>query len=665
MQTVEAARTEFFSDCTLVVRAPGCFFLTGDHSVEFGQPAVVVAVNSWAYVGIRKRRQSNEDFVIKYVDPAAPINHAERLDPSKHYFGSERQNKPLAKSLNLLKAGLREWRKDTRKAIPQFKIWTDVPFAVGLNAGPAIAACLGLLLYAKEKNIGEDMLRELDSRFQSQSHDRLEGDQDFVRVFQLACWCDALLRSHPRCGAQVYSSLVRTRDDCDLLLYFTETLGTPPSAEIVYPKLDSLPKASDQSESKIFALRFKAPAWFKTVNRMSLIYSGNISDPDAVLKEMDSKHRHDVREIREELRKRFGKPLKASRRLASPLASILSGRISNADLGWPQDLYTQTLGMISWRIIDLLFQEFDRTEEFTKRLIDHNRMLSAYGVLKDPLKKFKREFRSNGLPRELSENTWAKLIGPGNGGDLMVFGAARNILEVNNHLERRRAEDESYFPLIHCTSADDAVIAPADIPAVCDFSTHTEKREPRGMDSGGLGSKITLKRSAEGFPELLVKAGGKQLILRIRSPLYIELIDLFAGTSDSPRPVVNVFDVAALQADFHKRNASDKRSERFKSPIADQRLAHQKATTFLDNFVASLRKGKAPELKRDSLLVSKNVSKQGGGYIRAWQLSDNVSLHGFYMDASEHASWKSFDESIAKSDGGKRVRSRGTPSDDE
>jgi mevalonate kinase len=57
-RTLEEARKEFFKDCQFLARAPGSYFLGGEHVVMYGQLAVIHAIPLYAYVGIEPAKDS-------------------------------------------------------------------------------------------------------------------------------------------------------------------------------------------------------------------------------------------------------------------------------------------------------------------------------------------------------------------------------------------------------------------------------------------------------------------------------------------------------------------------------------------------------------------------------------------------------------------------------
>ena len=73
MTALVEARSRFFSDCPLVVRAPGSFYWAGEHAVVYGQLAVQQPIPLYAYVGVAPNGAKTDRFCLRFVRRDADV----------------------------------------------------------------------------------------------------------------------------------------------------------------------------------------------------------------------------------------------------------------------------------------------------------------------------------------------------------------------------------------------------------------------------------------------------------------------------------------------------------------------------------------------------------------------------------------------------------------
>ncbi|MFH2054866.1 MAG: hypothetical protein ABIJ61_02800, partial [bacterium] len=510
MASVRESREEFLTDCDYVVRAPGSFFFSGEHSVEVGQPALLIATDFWMYAGVKRRRAATFSITLTEPNPSAPLDDEDMLDPALHYIAPTKLDKHLKGSLSELRAGLREWQQQTT-GVSSFdlQVWSDFPFAVGLNAGAALSACLGMILYFEEKKAANDdplNIKELNRQvleFANQDYQLLQQNEAFQRIFCLGRWCDNLLSGRLQCGAAVYTSLARTvanrhgANPGQIMFLFAETPDDVTVQPVEREKIDFVEQTAKIATQKVYATRIAMPDWLETAYGMTLLYSGARADSTPVHGELKHWHRMHVDLVSRLLWERLGEiPAEDIAKLQPPIRYILEGAEGMTEKEkslsrLPHEVYLSALGMISLRILEVLDPEVTTggPSDLNKLIIDNNKMLKAYGILRPPLRTFKSQLRKEILPESLREKCWLKITGPGNGGDLIIFAKSNILRQINKFLqgrfflelkenEARWHEDfkNEQLPQIHCTSVTNNKFIPENCAAAF-YTRNTRKKE--------------------------------------------------------------------------------------------------------------------------------------------------------------------------------------------
>ena len=690
MDALEKARAEYFKDCRLVVRAPGCFFLSGDHSVEFGQPALLLAVNFWIYVGIDTLHGDDFNIQLTRVNPSAPIYNPKLLDPNKHYSDPDDIGEYLQKRLDTLRKGLNIWKKASPDVNGfSIKVWSDIPFAVGLNANAAFAACLGMILYAQTRTLGNEALNRDLLTFMGQDHLTLKRNDIFKHVFQLGRWCDALMAPHVRSGAQVFTSLMGTSLEKEIVLYFTEKRDPGPLKVVADPVISDYTELMADFDAKAFyGTRLRAPDWFAQSCHISILYCGRESNPNAILADMASWHRQETQRLREFLKGRFGDELRDGGRLSVPLEHIMQpAPAGNAAQDWPHALYASGLGAISWRMLDTLLSDGNEAAHFSELLIDYSKMLKAYGVLRGPLRDFKREFRHKIIDPKLKDSVWTKLIGPGNGGDLLVFGQAHNIQEINREIKSLWKANDTSGPQFHCSSATDGEIVPDSCVPVWDppkpngviepilsrkgstaaGAEQSKNRESKRVPEDGAGEQILRKsitirklrgRTEDGTTVFAISIafndGSTPHDLEIKNPDYASFLNKL-GEERSSRERRSVSNIDKLTEEGsiwewqpisnweifkeycdQKRDVDDADASRIDLDKESLDKANERANSWVDNFKGYLKehlKGISPTMVLQDVTLGTNDRRELHRIHRkGWRLRDDVKLFGFSQD---------------------------------
>lgn len=603
------------------------------------------------YVGIRKSSINSGEVLLKYISPLAPVHDPDSLNASIHFFGPKHSNKFIAKHLKHLQLGLAAWASSNDCTVPEFRVWSELPFAVGLNAGASVSACLGLLMFACEKKLTAKQLAELDEAIRGTATGNLETETAFERIFQLARWCDSLLASRQRSGAQVFAALKRPNPMEDVVFYLPEAPELQDCQSIVSPSKEFGRRITRMANRGYLGKRFSAPDWFRDVIRISIVYCGELSDPHAVLTDIDRWHRQPTERLRKFLKSNFGEIVTNNSSFAQPMRSLVEKSFEIWDQeAWPLQLYTAALGGLSWRIIDVMHEDSIQTRLFLDLLVDYNKLLKAFGVLRGELRRFKRDFRGRVLDPDLGNRVWTKLIGPGNGGNLLVFGESHDILAMNKFLLTELQRDPNYPYRLHCTSAENALIAPEECSSICTSEVILSPKRVHLVKSPETPAICHLQRQEDGSVKVFVRSGVARFDATFEPGLDSDFVVLLVGDPENRRPAISAFEIVALQVSYHK-SRSEVRAKQLQGLNGQQRsMVKNAAANFIDNFRGRIRKLQIPGFTIRSLVESCDIQNpRAAGLTVGWRLRDDVSYEGFDDRALRDSDSREFDEGYDES----------------
>ena len=492
MHSVEQMKNKFFGDCATIVRLPGSFYLSGDHSVEDGQPALALCINFWMTVGICPSESDDYTFEVWQANPSANLFYADKLNPENDYFHPEEVNEHLEKSLENIAKGLKYLRsKGIIRQSFHIKVWSEIPFAIGLNATSALSACLALIVLSQEKHWSGNQLLNCIDKFRCRKSLDLDLDADFTRIFALARWFDNLSVEFYRSGASIFASLMSTSEEQEIIVFFTEKRGFDSIRPLFIEDHSYERQMAEVADTRFWGTRIEMPGWMRSTYSMSLFYSGSPADSPAVLEDLRSWHFQKCAEVLTFLHERFGDDALDPNILAVPLRDILRDRPAANDADrWPRTVYASAMGTVTWRMLECLLQkDQNRASDFVDFLMDTNKLLKAYGVLRGHLRKFKRKFRQS-LSQELQERIWTKLIGPGNGGDLIVFGEHHDLLEVHRQLIGMFDAQTGFRPILHSSTVRNHRYYPDPLPPVLTETTEqAQAGKPKSLPANGASSR--------------------------------------------------------------------------------------------------------------------------------------------------------------------------------
>jgi len=188
----------------IVARAPGNFFLAGEHAVMFGHPAVVQAVPRYFYVGVRRRSRGGA--ITVHTDH---VNFTDNLDPTK-------VNQKFTVPTPMIACQLEHLLSANGWTGIDVGLYSEMPSMCGLASSGAVAAALSIALhYLTEREVSRAALDEF-LRTLSNPTRRLA---DIIRnpifcrsLFPLAWTIDSLFHNHQSSGTNPFFALVGSPD---------------------------------------------------------------------------------------------------------------------------------------------------------------------------------------------------------------------------------------------------------------------------------------------------------------------------------------------------------------------------------------------------------------------------------------------------------------------
>lgn len=145
--TVEKIVAEWISSSHLVYSAPACAFLSGEHSVMFGHPAIYLPLPIRLYIKIEASSEI-ESINIKDFKCCSPQNPNQLVNTELSNDYPVCELDPHRKHLNLLYVSIIEpfLRRKFEKSGFKISVISSFPVAVGLGSSGALSACIAKAL---------------------------------------------------------------------------------------------------------------------------------------------------------------------------------------------------------------------------------------------------------------------------------------------------------------------------------------------------------------------------------------------------------------------------------------------------------------------------------------------------------------------------------------
>jgi len=192
------------ADWEIIARAPGNFFLAGEHAVMFGHPAIVQPLPQYFYVGVR-RSLDNKNVKVD-TDNVFFVDH---LNP-------EKKNRSFAIPTDMIACQLEHLLSVNGWNGVEIGLYSELHSMCGLASSGALAAALSLALnYLFEKEISRNKLDDFLKKVSNPTRrlDEVIHNPIFSKTLFPLAWCiDSLFHNHQSSGANAFFSLIGSPD---------------------------------------------------------------------------------------------------------------------------------------------------------------------------------------------------------------------------------------------------------------------------------------------------------------------------------------------------------------------------------------------------------------------------------------------------------------------
>lgn len=478
-------RKKFFKDCQFVVKAPGSFFWTGEHSVMFGQPAIIQQIPLYVYVGIRMNESDRFQYEIKCISSeVSPLSQDLKTSHFEEITEKWEQEEEIDRVLE-------QWKEDVGfRGRFTLKIWSEIPPRVGLNSSGAMGACFSVLLGLLEEGLSVDEVKAVLSSWREKKVEELKRDCTFLDMFKRAWMFDDVFHDFSSSGAGPISSLLNTFDGKELILYFSEKKGYGSRHPLQRSGQSYTNHLSKVREINFCATRIGLHSEFKDDFGVCAVYSGiRKVGTGGVLRKVSRWHSIDIAQMANMISSLFELEKFEDFQVAEPLFDFLNREGQEVDCDKvPREAFSRCLGMVSWRMLLSILN--GDLASFYHLVRDNHALLKYYGVFTTGLRKLKREIRDN-----IDEHVWIKLTGAGGGGDLIVFWEKNAIETIGNKVGNR---------LHFSTTVSGWGVDPVWIEQKVDRFEDTTKKEPRNSEAGKTKGDIVEMGIREESPYLMI-----------------------------------------------------------------------------------------------------------------------------------------------------------------
>ena len=165
------------------VSAPGKIHLSGEHSVVYGEPALLAAIDKRCFISLKEANGQD----IKIKDKKLKIEESLAFSVLR-YFSYLNKKIWLSKdSLGLVKAGLNEIYSYLQKKPEngfEIEIDSQIPLASGLGSSAALAVALTAAILGKEKKIfKQTLINQIAFLIEKRQHGNPSGGDNAIAVF--------------------------------------------------------------------------------------------------------------------------------------------------------------------------------------------------------------------------------------------------------------------------------------------------------------------------------------------------------------------------------------------------------------------------------------------------------------------------------------------------
>jgi len=443
-QSLKKAKDSFFQNCQYVSRAPGSYFWSGEHAVMYGQLAVVHPLPLYAYVGIEQGNFSEFEFEVRGIKKKANIFprtlNVDDIELIDQWHEKER-----------VKKYLEFWAEKNKQPCFKTKIWFEVPPKCGLNSSGAIGASLAGLIQiieAKEKD-RPDVVKRINN-WNSKPIVDLKKDTLFKKTFLDAWILDDCSHGFSSSGNGPFCSLVGSPNG-QLVMYFTQRKGFNSHHPIkrIEKTVEELKfQDFERIGNKInniqwWGKRLNLKRNFKEYHGTAVVYCGVPKDTGNVLKELNEKYAIPFEVFKSSFLNVFKEHDFKQDNLAFPVCGFLKNTKSlnsnsymkskslNSN-SYMKSLFCESLGLLSWRLVQLIREYQGDTNEIRSTIETINRFLAFYGVVREDQVGLYETVKK--INSDVGIKMTGKMTGAGCGGDLVILGDIDSIEGIQNQL---------------------------------------------------------------------------------------------------------------------------------------------------------------------------------------------------------------------------------------
>jgi len=618
-----SSANSFFKDCEIVVRAPGVFFWTGEHSVAYGHPSLLQPINLYLYAGLKRTKTRQCSMNLIHADPSAPINTPDKLEYDKHFITGA-QEPSLRTLVNLIQKELNQWvTKLKLNSGIELRVLSEVPFSSGLNAEASLSLCLSMIYNYLKNGSNRKAFTKTIKELKAMEPQSLLSDKRFRSIFVKARWCDDLPASHYKSGAAPFAAFLGAKDHKGLIVFLTEKKGFG-SQKPIFPKSKNAEEHMKYIEDMEFwGTRIPTPPLIRdNTYAVSLIYCGAIEDPLAVDRDMFQWHKLENNNLRK--LKKSANSIIPKKLLAEPLIRIMSASKTVEETSYPRYIYNCALGTLSWRLIDLLLSKKNEAENFKELIIENHKLLKAYGVLRGSLRSFSGRLKRN-MDSSLMKQLGITMTGAGNGGCLVVIGEKHDVGNVIKLIPNLKRADSQEIPQVHYSSLEPDTSIPQPDDPVCDFGMGTDPPPPNGRVTLILNKDgtVTVRLEENGTTREFQPHGGKSVI---QCNILREFAYKFRKSHDGESPLVSAWEVYCSCRD----EIDDKSKKELRHTNPSKKELNDALKWAEDNVKLLANNLGRNGIKQSKVFEKRDQSGAGDGvhqaYITAWRLVPGVKI---------------------------------------
>lgn len=173
---------------TIITSAPGKIHLSGEHSVVYGQPACLAAINKRCFVSFKKRN----DEKIKIKDKVLNVEEELTFGQIRQFAFQLKKTKPNQDPLGLVKIGLSKIYGSLAKKPERgfnLEINSQIPISFGLGSSAALAVSLtaGVLsyegLFPSQAIKKRNFINQISFEIEKYQHGNPSGGDNTIAVF--------------------------------------------------------------------------------------------------------------------------------------------------------------------------------------------------------------------------------------------------------------------------------------------------------------------------------------------------------------------------------------------------------------------------------------------------------------------------------------------------